>query len=50
MNMMAPTRPAELHAVIAVAAIPEPETPACRPAPSPYTCTHDPGHAGQASR
>jgi len=29
---------------------PEPETPACRPAPSPYTCTHDSGHAGQASR
>ena len=26
---------------------PEPETPAGGPGASPYTCTHDPDHAGQ---
>ena len=44
-------RPRLLPGVNAVAAISRNlRLPRGRPAPSPYTCTHDPDHAGQASR
>ena len=53
MTMMAPPRPAELRACrvhLTTGPARNPRLPRGRLAPSPYTCTHASGHAGQASR